>query len=59
MKILFSFDEKFGLLYEDTEVRNVTTASGKVHSTEFAELAESAENHNFLPSLIKQPKVYP
>ena len=32
---------------------------GQVDSTEFAELAESAENHNFLPSLIKQPKYYP
>ena len=26
---------------------------------EFAELAESAENHNFLSFLIKQPKNYP
>ena len=26
---------------------------------EFAEFAESAENHNFLSSVIKQPKNYP
>ena len=33
--------------------------SGQVDSTEFAESAESAENHNFLSLLIKQPKNYP
>ena len=32
---------------------------GRVDSTEFAKLTESAENHNFLSSLIKQPKNYP
>ena len=32
---------------------------GQVDSTEFAESAESAENHNFISSLIKQPKEYP
>ena len=32
--------------------------ASRVDSTEFAELAESAENHNFLSSLIKQPKNY-
>ena len=32
---------------------------GQVDSMEFAELAESAENHNFLSFLIKQPKNYP
>ena len=32
---------------------------GQVDSTEFAELPESAENHNILSSLIKQPKNYP
>ena len=31
---------------------------GQVDSTEFAESAESAENHNFISSLIKQPKEY-
>ena len=31
----------------------------QVDSTVFAESAESAENHNFLSSLIKQPKNYP
>ena len=32
---------------------------GQVDSTEFAESMESSENHNFLSSLIKQPKNYP
>ena len=31
---------------------------GQVDSTEFAELAESAKNYNYLSSLIKQPKNY-
>ena len=30
MKNLFSFDERFGLLYEDTEVRNATFANDKI-----------------------------
>ena len=38
---------------------NGNQALGQVDSTEFAESAESAENHNFLSSLIKQPKSYP
>ena len=37
----------------------MTAFCGQVDSTEFAESAESAENHNFLSSLIKQPKNYP
>ena len=32
---------------------------GQVDTTEFAESAESTENHNFLSSLIMQPKNYP
>ena len=32
---------------------------GQVDSMEFAELAESTENHHFLSSLIKQPRNYP
>ena len=32
---------------------------GQVDSTEFSELGKSAENNNFLSSLIKQPKNYP
>ena len=30
MKNLFSFDERFGLLYEDMEVRNAIFASTKI-----------------------------
>ena len=31
---------------------------GQVDSTEFAKLAESVENYNYLSSSIKQPKNY-
>ena len=40
-------------------LHNLITCSGQVDSTEFAESVESAENHNFLSSLIQQPKNYP
>ena len=41
------------------DLNNGNQTLGQVDSTEFAELAESAENHNFLSSLIKQPNNYP
>ena len=37
----------------------VQLKEGQVNSTELAELAESAENHNFFSSLIKQRKNFP